>query len=60
MDGSIPCHSSKCLLTNVKSRPQRMSHTTAVDERANRAGTIPSTDKLFNGPQDNTAPSHQL
>jgi hypothetical protein len=56
MDGSIPCHSSKCLLTNVKSRPQRMSHTTAVDERANRAGT----DKLFNGPQDNTAPSHQL
>lgn len=40
MDGSIPCHSSKCLLPNVESRPQKMSHTTALDERANGAGTI--------------------
>jgi hypothetical protein len=41
MDGSIPCHSSKCLLTNVESRPQKMSHTTALDESANSADTIP-------------------
>ena len=40
MDGSIPCHSSKRLLPNVESRPEKMSHTTAPDERANRAGTI--------------------